>query len=30
MPVSVKGFKPTEIDKIMGGNWVRLYIESLG
>ncbi len=25
-----KGFKPVEIEKIMGGNWVRLYTESLG
>jgi len=25
-----KGHKASEIDKIMGGNWVRLYTESLG
>jgi membrane dipeptidase len=25
-----KGCKSSEIDKIMGGNWVRLYTESLG
>ena len=25
-----KGFKSSEIDKIIGGNWVRLYTESLG
>lgn len=25
-----KGYKSSEIDKIMGGNWARLYTESLG
>ncbi len=25
-----KGFKAAEIEKIMGGNWVRLYTDSLG
>jgi membrane dipeptidase len=25
-----KGYKAAEVEKIMGGNWVRLYTESLG
>lgn len=25
-----KGFKSVDVEKIMGGNWVRLYTESLG